>query len=78
MFDKSCPWSENQVPYLTESDCESSRLMTTSGGARVGLYSDSVNVVCVQLVIEGLCPAKQCEGWRARVVVLRQELPEVA
>jgi hypothetical protein len=78
MSDKWCPWSENQVLHLTESDCDSSRLRNTSCGARVGLYSDSVNVVCVQLVTEEVYPAKQSEGWGEREVVSRQELPEVA
>ncbi len=78
MSDKSCLWSENQVPHLNESDRDSSGLGNTSCGIRMSLYSDSVNVVCVQLGTEGVYPAKWSEGWRAREVVSRQELPEVA
>jgi len=79
MSGKSCPWSENQVPRLTESDCDSSRLAgNTLCGVRMSLCSDNVNAVCVQPETEGVYPEKPSEGWRAMEVVSQKELPEVA
>ena len=78
MSGKLFPWSENQVPHSTESDCDSSGLVgNTSCGVRMCLYRDNENVVCVQPETEGVYPEKQFEGWRAKEVVSRQELPEV-
>ena len=78
MSDKSFPWSETQVPHLTESDHDSSRLVgNTSCGVRMCLYRGNENVVCVQPETGGVYPEKQSEGWRAKEVASPRELPEV-